>query len=140
MREIVTALVAGLVFGIGLTISGMVDPAKVLGFLDIAGDWDPSLAFVMLGGVVTAFVGFRLVGRRTMPLFAPAFPAEPDNTIDGRLLAGAALFGLGWGLVGLCPGPAVTALVLDSHPATIFFASVVVGMLVWRQIAKRSGQ
>lgn len=140
MREIVTALLAGLVFGIGLTVSGMVDPAKVLGFLDIAGAWDPSLALVMAGGVVTALVGFRLARRQARPLFASAFPADAEPIIDGRLLGGAALFGLGWGLVGLCPGPAVSALVLASHPAAIFFASMIVGMLVWRQIAKRSGR
>ena len=101
---------AGLVFGIGLVVSGMSDPAKVLNFLDVAGHWDPSLAFVMGGASVTAFLGFRLAWRRPAPLLFADFDMPANNAIDAPLLSGAVLFGIGWGIGGFCPGPAWTAL------------------------------
>src|SRR3546814_13253382 len=102
MRQSLAALVSGLLFGIGLTVSQMVNPAKVLNFLDLAGNWDPSLAFVLGGAVATAALGFRLVRRRTVPLLAGAFQWPTARDIDRRLVLGAALFGVGWSLVGFC--------------------------------------
>lgn len=129
MRKSLAALGAGLLFGLGLTVARMVDPAKVLGFLDIAGDWDPSLAFVLGGAVTTAGLGFRLVGRlRTAPLLVEAFPAPASQAIDGRLLAGAAIFGAGWGLVGICPGPALAGLAIAPARFALFVACMIVGM------------
>jgi len=129
MLQIVSALAAGLLFGVGLTISQMVNPAKVLGFLDIAGDWDPSLAFVLAGAVGTVALGFLLVGRRwTKPLFAPAFYLPSAQDIDRRLVAGATLFGIGWGLVGLCPGPALATLAVAPAQVSLFVAAMLGGM------------
>ena len=104
------ALLSGLLFGLGLIISGMVNPGKVIGFLDLAGDWDPSLLFVMGGGVAVTTATFWLVLRRERPLFEKKFFLPTKADLDGRLLIGAALFGIGWGVGGLCPGPAITAL------------------------------
>ena len=118
MRHALAALAAGLLFGLGLTVSQMANPAKVLGFLDLAGDWDPSLAFVLAGAVATAALGFRLVQRAGRPLLAPAFRLPTATRIDRPLLLGAAIFGLGWGLVGFCPGPALAALGLDGLPVS----------------------
>jgi hypothetical protein len=132
MRQALAALVAGLLFGLGLTVSQMANPAKVLGFLDLAGDWDPSLAFVLAGAVATAAVGFRLVQRAGRPLLAPAFRLPTATRIDRPLLLGAALFGLGWGLVGFCPGPALAALGLDGLPVPVFVLAMLAGMLLHR--------
>jgi hypothetical protein len=110
----VVGLIAGLVFGLGLALSGLLDPARVLGFLDIAGHWDPSLAFALGGAVVVSFVGYRLSRRMTRPAFADRFDLPAATRIDRRLVAGAALFGVGWGLGGICPGPAITALSLGT--------------------------
>ena len=132
MRQILAALAAGLLFGIGLTVSQMVNPAKVLNFLDLAGRWDPSLAFVLGGAVMTAALGFRFVRRRTAPLFARAFRWPTARDIDRRLVLGAALFGLGWGLVGLCPGPAITALALAPRDVALFTLAMLAGMAIHR--------
>ncbi|WP_366655944.1 YeeE/YedE family protein [Fodinicurvata sp. EGI_FJ10296] len=105
-----TALAAGLVFGLGLTISGMINPAKVLGFLDLFGAWDPTLAFVMGGAVLVTLPGFRLLRRRGAPVFSQMFRFPTRSDIDPRLVGGSALFGVGWGLAGFCPGPALAAL------------------------------
>jgi uncharacterized membrane protein YedE/YeeE len=110
MGKAIAALAAGLVCGLGLTISQMVNPAKVVAFLDIFGDWDPSLALVMGGAVIVTFIGYRLVWLRKVPLLAPRFERPIDRRIGWRLATGAVLFGAGWGLVGLCPGPAISAL------------------------------
>ncbi len=135
MAKVIAALVAGLLFGLGLTVSQMVNPAKVLGFLDVAGDWDPSLAFVLAGAAVTALAGFRLAGRRTKPLLDEKFRLPVATRIDGRLLGGAVVFGVGWGLVGLCPGPAVAALSLDGWAVIMFVTAMLVGMALYRWIA-----
>src|SRR5690242_20545478 len=103
MPRILSGLIAGLLFGAGLSISGMINPEKVIGFLNIAGDWDPSLAFVMLGGVVVTAIGYRTVLRRSQPLFEPSFTLTTRRDIDPSLLLGAGLFGIGWGLGGYCP-------------------------------------
>lgn len=130
-------LVAGLLFGIGLVVSGMSDPAKVTNFLDISGQWDPSLAFVMAGAVAVAFVGFRIVLARRRPVFAPAFDLPKTETIDRRLVAGAALFGLGWGLSGFCPGPALTSLSLRAPGTLVFVPAMLLGMVVARTLLTR---
>ena len=135
MIRLAFALAAGLLFGAGLTISAMVDPAKVLNFLDITGTWDPSLAFVMGGAVVTTFIGYRLVWRRGGPLAAPRFELPTSRDLDARLIGGAVLFGLGWGLVGYCPGPALAGIAIGGPSTWIFVTALVAGMLGWRRIA-----
>ena len=123
--------VAGLVFGIGLVVSGMSDPAKVLNFLDVATigtTWDPSLAFVMGGASVTAFIGYRLAWRRVAPVLHGGFELPSTTTIDRPLLAGAALFGIGWGIGGFCPGPAWTALPLLAPGTLAFLPMMVFGL------------
>lgn len=121
------ALLAGIVFGIGLAVSQMINPAKVLAFLDFAGRWDPSLALVMAGALAVAFVGFRAVFRRPAPLLAARFEVPAVREIDARLLAGAILFGIGWGLVGFCPGPALASLAHGSKGSIIFVAAMAAG-------------
>ena len=119
--------VAGLLFGIGLVISGMVNPAKVTNFLDIAGQWDPSLALVMAGAVGVAAAGYMLVQRRAAPVFAPQFELPSTTGIDQRLVSGAAIFGIGWGLYGFCPGPAITSLMTGGSIVWIFVAAMFAG-------------
>jgi uncharacterized membrane protein YedE/YeeE len=130
----------GLVFGFGLLLSGMSDPAKVLNFLDLggiaSGGWDPSLAFVMAGAVAVTFVGFRLVLRRSRPLFAERFHLPTMRELDVRIIAGPALFGVGWGLAGFCPGPALTALGFGSRAAVIFVAAMFAGMWLARFLSR----
>ena len=121
-------LLTGLLFGVGLVISGMSDPAKVLNFLDVLGTWDPSLAFVMGGASLIALIGFRLVWRRPRPISLEAFQVPSRNDIDAPLLGGAALFGLGWGLGGFCPGPAWTALTLAAPGTLVFLPAMLLGM------------
>ena len=129
MPQLIAALAAGLLFGVGLAVSQMVDPAKVLGFLDVAGRWDASLAFVLAGAVVTAGLGFLLVRRhRTAPLLAASFDSPSTRGIDRRLVMGATLFGIGWGLVGLCPGPALAALAIAPSRVALFVAAMLIGM------------
>jgi uncharacterized membrane protein YedE/YeeE len=131
----------GLVFGLGLIVSGMSNPAKVLNFLDLAaiptGGWDPSLAFVMVGAIAVAAVGFRLVLRRKRPLFAERFHLPSATDIDTRVIAGPAIFGIGWGLAGFCPGPAFTALGTGGTAALLFVAAMLVGMGAARWLANR---
>jgi hypothetical protein len=131
-------LVIGLLFGVGLVVSGMADPAKVLNFVDVFGTWDPSLAFVMGGAVVVAFVGYRLVFSRTHPLLDDAFHLPTRKSIDGRLLLGAAIFGAGWGLGGFCPGPALTALGLAQPGTLAFLPAMFIGLWLARMFAARS--
>jgi uncharacterized membrane protein YedE/YeeE len=131
---VIVALIAGLIFGLGLTVSRMVDPAKVLGFLDVAGTWDPSLPLVMVGGIVVAFPAFHWVRRRGHNVLGRSVIAPPPWAIDARLIAGAAVFGVGWGLVGLCPGPALAALGLGSGRMLIFVAAMLGGMVAMDQL------
>jgi uncharacterized membrane protein YedE/YeeE len=121
------ALATGVLFGIGLVVSQMIDPGKVLAFLDIAGKWDPSLALVMAGALAVAIPGFRLAQRRAAPALGGRFDAPAQRTIDGGLLAGAALFGVGWGLVGFCPGPAIASLAFGRPESWIFVLAMVAG-------------
>jgi len=135
MAQIVVALFTGALLGVGLTVSQMTNPAKVLAFLDFAaapsGGWDPSLALVLAGALVTAFAGYRLVLRRDRPMFAAAFQVPRRRDIDGRLLAGATLFGIGWGLVGYCPGPAMAGVTLGSTKTVVFVAAMLAGMAIY---------
>jgi uncharacterized protein len=124
------ALLSGTLFGLGLAISGMVNPAKVLAFLDVAGNWNPTLAFVMLGALAVTTPAFRFVLKRREPWFAPRFVLPTKTDLEPRLVVGAALFGIGWGLAGLCPGPAVTDLVTGSGSIVLFVAAMLAGMLL----------
>ncbi len=135
MSRMLGGLIAGLLFGAGLSISGMINPAKVIGFLNIAGAWDPSLAFVMLGGVAVTAIGYRTVLRRSQPLFEPSFSLPTRRDIDPPLLLGASLFGIGWGLGGYCPGPALAGIGFGSLETIAFVAAMLVGMLIARQTA-----
>jgi len=128
----VAALLAGLLFGVGLAMSGMLDPARVLGFLDIAGAWDPSLAFVLGGAVSVAAVGTVVAGRLDRPILADAFDVPTSRRIDARLVGGSALFGIGWGLAGFCPGPALAALSLGLPKAFVFVGAMLSGMLMFK--------
>lgn len=127
MRNLVGFL-SGLIFGVGLVISGMSNPAKVLNFLDLFGTWDPSLAFVMGGAVLIAFIGFRLVLNRPAPVYSEIFHLPTKKDVDGQLLTGASIFGIGWGLGGFCPGPAFTALPLMTTGILAFFPAMLIGM------------
>ncbi len=126
--KLVYAWLTGLVFGLGIAISGMMNPAKVLNFFDIAGTWDPSLAFVMGGAVTVTFIGYRLVWRRPAPLFERAFQLPTARQIDLRLVGGSALFGIGWGIAGFCPGAAIPALGTGRWEVALFVAAVIVGL------------
>jgi uncharacterized membrane protein YedE/YeeE len=128
------AFVAGLVFGIGLIVSRMASPAKVIGFLDLAGRWDPSLAFVMCGAIAVAVIGFALAGRRPATLLGTPFLLPTTRVIDARLVGGALLFGIGWGLGGFCPGPAFVALGAGQTKAFAFVAAMLAGMLAFEAI------
>ncbi len=132
MGKLLAAAVAGLLFGLGLAVSQMVDPAKIIGFLDVAGDWDPSVAFVMGGALVVSFVAFRQIQGRGRPILAPNFVKSGVGAIDRRLVGGSVVFGVGWGLVGFCPGPAISSLAYGRTESLIFVVAMVVGALVYR--------
>ena len=138
---IILQFAIGLIFGLGLVLSGMSDPAKVLNFLDLAaigsGTWDASLAFVMAGAIAVTFVGFEWVLRRARPFFGEKFQLPTSRELDVRIVAGPAIFGVGWGLVGFCPGPAFTALGFGSRAAVIFVVAMIAGMLLARWLAER---
>lgn len=131
MRVNVIAFLSGALFAAGLVLGGMTRPGKVIGFLDVAGDWDPSLAFVMAGAVGVNVVLFRVILRRPHPLFATAFRLPTKKDIDARLVVGASLFGVGWGLAGYCPGPAVTALGTLALPALTLVGGMALGMALF---------
>lgn len=133
-------LVLGLLFGIGLVVSGMSDPAKVLNFLDLFGTWDPSLAFVMGGAVLVAFIGFRLVLTRGQPIAGGRFRLPTRTDIDARVMVGPAIFGIGWGLGGFCPGPALTALGLGATGALALVPAMIIGMGAARLLAESRPQ
>lgn len=132
MLRSLAILSIGALFGAGLAISGMLNPAKVAGFLDLFGLWDPSLAFVMGGGVVINFIGHRLVMKRGKPIFADMFRLPTSQDIDKRLIGGAVLFGIGWGLAGLCPGPAISSLFLNPQDGISFVLLMLAGLYAGR--------
>jgi uncharacterized membrane protein YedE/YeeE len=125
------AFLAGLVFGVGLIVSGMTDPGKVIGFLDIAGNWDPSLAFVMAGAILVGFFAFTRAQGRTRTLLGGPMQLPQKRSIDARLIAGSALFGMGWGLAGFCPGPALVSFGSGQDKAAVFVAAMLIGMLLY---------
>jgi uncharacterized protein len=126
-----SSFIVGLIFGIGLIFAGMTDPSKVIGFLDIAGLWDPSLAFVMAGAILVGLVAFRFANRRTMNFLGGAIRLPTKNDIDKRLIVGSLLFGVGWGMAGFCPGPALVTLGTGAPQAVIFVLSMIAGMALF---------
>jgi len=130
-----SALAAGLLFGLGLAISQMVNPEKILDFLDVTGDWDPSLALVMAGAVGVAMLAFRFVLKRKQPLFDDDFHLPRLTKVDRSLLVGSAIFGLGWGIGGYCPGPGIAALSTGSVEALVFVAGMALGSVLYRRLA-----
>jgi uncharacterized protein len=141
MMRWLSVAVAGLLFGAGITLSGMINPAKILNFFDVAGTWDPSLAFVMAGGVVTALVGYQLIFKNcAAPLFDAKFHLPTAKDIDAPLVAGSALFGIGWGLSGFCPGGSIPALGLGAPQAFVFVAAMVVGLAAAKMARQRLEQ
>ncbi len=134
MLRALAAFVAGSLFGVGFIVSGMINPTKVLAFLDVAGAWDPSLMFVMIGAVAASAAGYRIALRQGRPLFDCRFHLPTRRDVDKRLLGGAVLFGAGWGLVGFCPGPAIAGLSFGSKESFVFVAAMAAGMMLvrWR--------
>lgn len=132
MSRLFVAVVCGLLFGAGMVVSDMINPARVLAFLDVAGDWDPSLAYVMGGALIPSSLAYLIRRRLNTPIAADLFHVPENRTVDLPLVGGAALFGLGWGLVGLCPGPALAALTTGAWQALVFVAALVAGMALFR--------
>ena len=130
------SLLAGLVFGLGLLVSGMANPAKVIGFLDIAGAWDPSLAFVMVGAIAVGVVAFVVARQRTVSFLGADMKLPSQRRIDRRLIVGSTVFGIGWGVAGFCPGPALVALGTGSSKALVFVAAMLAGMAVFELIER----
>lgn len=133
---LVTAFLAGLLFGTGLILSGMTNPAKVLAFLDLSGQWDPSLVFVMVGAILVAAIGFRFAGQRGRSLFGGRLHVPGAAGIDARLVLGSLTFGAGWGLVGYCPGPAIAALAVGGRPTLMFVGAMIAGMAVFEVVER----
>jgi len=136
MKRNAAAFGAGALFAVGLALSGMTRPSKVVGFLDLAGDWDASLAFVMMGAIAVHFVAYRVVLRRPAPLFDVRFHLPTRKDIDLRLVLGAALFGVGWGLGGYCPGPGLVSAAAGSLGALVFVVGMTAGMLIEQAVAR----
>jgi uncharacterized membrane protein YedE/YeeE len=131
------ALLAGAVFGVGLIVSGMADPAKVLGFLDLGGAWDPSLAFVMGGAILVGAFAFTFARKRTLSLLGLEMRMPTATRLDRRLVGGSLLFGVGWGIAGFCPGPALVALGMGEQKALIFVAAMLIGMGLYEVFDRR---
>ena len=134
---IFTSLLAGLVFGVGLIVSGMANPAKVLGFLDLTGRWDPSLALVMVGAISVGLISFAVAKRRTQSFLGAEMKLPKARDIDRRLVGGGVLFGIGWGVAGFCPGPAVVALGMGEAKAVAFVVAMLVGMGIFELLERR---
>ena len=137
MTRLITALIIGAVFGIGLAIAGMLNPSKVVGFLNVFGDWDPSLAFVMGGGVLVNAIGHRFVMKRKAPIQSAKISMPTSTNIDKPLVIGSLIFGVGWGLAGLCPGPVVASLLLNGQAMLPFFGLLFTGLLVGQIVMRR---
>ncbi|MGZ5052399.1 MAG: DUF6691 family protein [Methylobacter sp.] len=134
---IISAFIAGLVFGLGLIVSGMTNPSKVIGFLDLAGTWDPSLAFVMAGAIAIGVGAFAVAKKRQFSLLGAPMHLSPSNRIDKRLLLGSLVFGIGWGMSGFCPGPAVVTAAAGQTKGLIFVISMLSGMALFNAIERR---
>jgi len=137
MKNAIAAFVSGTLFGLGLALSEMVNPARVVGFLDVTGAWDPTLLFVMGGALAVTMPAFPLVLRRAAPIFSEKFYLPTNVSIDPALLAGAAMFGVGWGIAGFCPGPALAALVTASPTAVLFVVSMLAGQWLTAKVRKQ---
>jgi hypothetical protein len=137
VRDVLSSLIAGIVLGAGLAVSRMMNPAKVVAFLDFAGDWDPTLAFVMGGALIAAAPGFALAKKRSAPILGGTFRIPTRRDIDAPLVIGAAIFGVGWGLSGFCPGPALAALSTGMWQVAVFVAAMVAGMLLFRAVPSK---
>jgi uncharacterized protein len=137
MSDILIGLTAGLIFGLGLCLSGLADPALVLGFLDVAGAWNPTLLFVMGAGLIVTLIGYRLVFGRGRPLLSRHFNLPTSTMIDSPLISGAVIFGIGWGLAGYCPGPAVVSLASGRPEVFVFVTAMVTGMIAVRWMRAR---
>lgn len=135
--RMISAFTVGLIFGLGIAVSGMINPAKVLNFFDVAGHWDPSLIFVMGGALITTFIGYRVVLRRPAPLIEERFQLPTNIAIDARLIGGSAVFGLGWGIAGFCPGAALPALATGKVEVLAFVGALLAGIWVARRILAR---
>ncbi|EUB99331.1 protein of unknown function DUF395 YeeE/YedE [Rhizobium sp. CF080] len=140
LLQTVAALVSGTVFGFGLALSGMLDPTRVQGFLDIFGAWDPSLVFVLGGAVLVAFMGIQIMDRMARPTFDDTFHVPAKREIDAPLVIGSALFGLGWGIGGFCPGPAIASLSVGLGQSFLFVAAMLVGMTIHDRMWSRRGR
>ncbi|MBQ0712372.1 MAG: YeeE/YedE family protein [Porticoccus sp.] len=137
MKRTLSAFVAGAIFGTGLIISEMVNPKRVKGFLDVSGNWDPTLVFVMAGAFLVTGIGYKLVFFRSKPLFESSFSVPTKRVIDARLVIGAILFGMGWGLGGLCPGPAIVSAATLNPNVVIFVVAMIVGMKLFEKLDKK---
>ena len=135
----VISFACGALFALGVCLSGMVRPSKVLAFLDLRGSWDPSLALVMASALALYAVAWRLVKRGSTPRFGTAFPGQPPPVIDRRLIGGAVVFGIGWGLAGFCPGPAIVAVVSGAAPTLVFVAAMATAMLLFEHVDRPDG-
>ena len=140
MGVIVFSLLSGLVFGLGLIVSGMANPAKVLGFLDLAGRWDPSLAFVMAGAIAVGVMAFVVARRRTVSFLRQEMRVPADRHVDRRLVGGSILFGIGWGIAGFCPGPGLVALGMGELKAAVFVLAMLAGMSAFELLERRSAK
>ncbi|MDX2465553.1 MAG: YeeE/YedE family protein [Porticoccus sp.] len=138
MKSTISAFVAGAIFGLGLILSEMVNPRRVQGFLDILGNWDPTLMFVMAGALLVATIGYKFVLSRQKPLFELSFSVPTNRTIDVRLVIGAILFGVGWGLSGLCPGPAIVSITTFNPNIAIFIVAMIIGMKLFETLDKNT--
>lgn len=132
-----TSLLAGLIFGLGLVVSGMTNPAKVLGFLDIFGKWDPAMAFVMVGALLVGTIAFHIAGKRTRAILGAPISLPTARDIDRRLVLGSVAFGIGWGLAGYCPGPVITSLATGGGKPWIFFVAMLAGMAIFELVERR---
>lgn len=137
MKNSIAAFVVGFVFAIGLGLSGMTQPQKVIGFLDLFGQWDPSLIFVMVGAIIVHFVTFKIIRKRNSPLFSSQWHVPTKKEITPALMAGAFIFGVGWALGGFCPGPAITSMASFDKTPFVFVISMLVGMVLFRQVDKK---
>ena len=136
MRHVIPGLLVGLLFGAGLALSGMVNPTRVLGFLDLAGHWDPTLAFVLMAALLPSALAYALTRKMNRPVMAEEFCIPQNRTIERRLVAGAAMFGIGWGIVGLCPGPAIAGLAFGQWQSWLFLTAMIAGMWLQRLYAE----
>lgn len=137
MKNAIAALVVGFIFALGLGLSGMTQPQKVIGFLDLFGQWDPSLIFVMIGAIIVHFITYKLIRKRRLPVFSTQWHVPTKNEITPALMMGAFIFGVGWALGGFCPGPAITSVASFQVTPIVFVVSMLVGMFIFKLVDKK---